>query len=276
MNQEALQVLHNFPGNPPIDYYKAGDTATCRRASSTAGLSAQILGPPTDAALIKQDQQQERGIPRAATIRSMAVRSNRSPRAYSVPTATLCQHGLRLHTAQAEIEMRVSSVQPDTLAAKAAMANNSINNQSLVVLFTYKGKTLLFAGDAQWGNWANFLFGGRQRRRPGITAEAKAILGKLDFYKVGHHGSTNATPKDALVGDARRLRGDVLDRAQGLQRSAARAADGRLEKKTKNQFVRSDQVGAGNEQKVDPKIGPVPDVFKTTSTATFGYIDYEF
>ena len=46
------------------------------------------------------------------------------------------------------------------LAVAAQKADNALNNQSLVVLFTFAGKTMLFSGDAQWGNWANFLFGG--------------------------------------------------------------------------------------------------------------------
>src|SRR5207249_3839368 len=32
-----------------------------------------------------------------------------------------------------------------------------------------------------------------------VTAEGRQILGSLDFYKVGHHGSTNATPISAVT-----------------------------------------------------------------------------
>jgi hypothetical protein len=32
-----------------------------------------------------------------------------------------------------------------------------------------------------------------------LTEKAKDILGKIDFYKVGHHGSANATPKGAVA-----------------------------------------------------------------------------
>jgi hypothetical protein len=31
-------------------------------------------------------------------------------------------------------------------------------------------------------------------QEPGISAQARSILESVDFYKVGHHGSTNATP----------------------------------------------------------------------------------
>jgi hypothetical protein len=66
-------------------------------------------------------------------------------------------------------------------------ADKTLNNQSLVILFAFRGKNLLFAGDAQWGNWENFLYGGAYGQ-PGhntMTDKAKSILGQIDFYKVG-------------------------------------------------------------------------------------------
>ena len=49
-----------------------------------------------------------------------------------------------------------------------------------------KGKKLLFPGDAQWENWQWALL------QPGIGDLLKGV----DVYKVGHHGSRNATPKE--------------------------------------------------------------------------------
>src|SRR3954447_25275065 len=106
----------------------------------------------------------------------------------------------KFHAAD-QIKNMIDGSQPDVLAAQAAAADNTLNNQSLVVLFSFAGRNLLFAGDAQWGNWANFLYGGAYGT-PGhteLTEKAKAILGKIDFYKVGHHGSANATPKDVVA-----------------------------------------------------------------------------
>jgi len=76
-----------------------------------------------------------------------------------------------------------------------------LNNQSLVVLFTFKGKKLLFVGDAQAGNWEYWMYGGTPDRAPSVdtmSSAGRAILADLDFYKVGHHGSTNATPITAV------------------------------------------------------------------------------
>ncbi len=80
------------------------------------------------------------------------------------------------------------------LAEAEAMAlriNGDVNNTSLVLLFQLPGtgKTLLFTGDAQrgsWISWADCSFDGTM---------ARDLLGRCVFYKVGHHGSHNATLK---------------------------------------------------------------------------------
>jgi len=60
-----------------------------------------------------------------------------------------------------------------------------LNNTSVILLFEVGGKKLLFPGDAQLENWSYAL------QQPGIPE----LLSDVDFYKVGHHGSLNATPK---------------------------------------------------------------------------------
>ena len=57
----------------------------------------------------------------------------------------------------AALKKVVDGAQPNIMEALAVSADNHLNNQSLVVLFSVGGKNLLFAGDAQWGNWENFL-----------------------------------------------------------------------------------------------------------------------
>jgi hypothetical protein len=95
----------------------------------------------------------------------------------------------------------IARAQPEAALMAAAGLNSFLNNQSLVVLFTWKGKNLLFAGDAQGGNWEHWLYGtDRPEREPGdeLSAEAGKIFASLDLYKMGHHGSTNATPIPAV------------------------------------------------------------------------------
>jgi len=69
------------------------------------------------------------------------------------------------------------------------------------VLFTFGGKKLLFAGDAQAGNWEYWLYDADtpvKAPTDELGTQGAEVLGHLDFYKVGHHGSTNATPIAAV------------------------------------------------------------------------------
>ncbi|HWB84700.1 MAG TPA: hypothetical protein VG675_11215 [Bryobacteraceae bacterium] len=66
------------------------------------------------------------------------------------------------------------------------MLDSFLNNTSVILLFEVNGKKLLFPGDAQLENWSWAL------NQKGI----KDLLKDVDLYKVGHHGSRNATPKE--------------------------------------------------------------------------------
>lgn len=79
-------------------------------------------------------------------------------------------------------------------AEQLALAmNNDTNNASLVLAFELGrgGKVLLFAADAQRGNW--FSWSTRTWKDGSHTVTARELLGRTSLYKVGHHGSHNAT-----------------------------------------------------------------------------------
>ena len=67
--------------------------------------------------------------------------------------------------------------------------DDALNNTSLILLFEVGGKRFLFPGDAQLENWNYAL-----KDSPEADDNQKLLSG-TDFYKVGHHGSLNATPK---------------------------------------------------------------------------------
>ena len=99
------------------------------------------------------------------------------------------------------------------------------------------------------------------------------ILGKLDFYKVGHHGSTNATPKDALAA-MREGCVAMCSTAIGAYHEVPRAAlITAIGQRTHNQLARSDQVRTGNEEP-DTDAGTLPGIFKANPAGECGYIDY--
>jgi hypothetical protein len=61
--------------------------------------------------------------------------------------------------------------------------DGALNNTSVILLIKAGKKTLLFPGDAQWESWEYAL-----------AKHARELRG-VDVYKVGHHGSLNATPR---------------------------------------------------------------------------------
>jgi hypothetical protein len=64
----------------------------------------------------------------------------------------------------------------------ALMIDKATNNTSVVLLITWKGKRLLFAGDAEERSWRHI-----QKRK---------LVAPVDFLKISHHGSHNGTPDE--------------------------------------------------------------------------------
>jgi beta-lactamase superfamily II metal-dependent hydrolase len=74
--------------------------------------------------------------------------------------------------------------------------DNLTNNSSLVLAFELpvSKKVLLFAGDAQIGNWKSWF--NVEFKDSSVTS--KELLSRTVFYKAGHHSSHNATLLEGL------------------------------------------------------------------------------
>ncbi len=74
--------------------------------------------------------------------------------------------------------------------------NSYTNNTSLVLAFelVFNEKFLLFVGDAQTGNWLSW----KEVEWEDGEEHLDRILSNTVLYKVGHHGSHNATLKESL------------------------------------------------------------------------------
>jgi hypothetical protein len=84
----------------------------------------------------------------------------------------------------------------DWLGASADFAiqlDDRTNNSSLVLAFEFLDtkRVMLFVGDAQIGNWLSW----QKMGWVGDPTTPVDLLRRTVFYKVGHHGSHNATPK---------------------------------------------------------------------------------
>ena len=67
--------------------------------------------------------------------------------------------------------------------------DDALNNTSIILLLEIKGLSMLFPGDAQIENWRLTL------ERLTDEPQLRERLAGIDLYKVGHHGSRNATPR---------------------------------------------------------------------------------
>ncbi len=101
----------------------------------------------------------------------------------------------------------IAHARPRDLLAIVRDLDHALNNTSLVLLLevwsSADRQILLFPGDAQIENWRHCLADGKYDE----------LLADVDVYKVGHHGSLNATPRLSLwpkfrkrgTGETRRL-----------------------------------------------------------------------
>ena len=78
---------------------------------------------------------------------------------------------------------RLQNSIPDQALQLVRWLDDEMNNTSVILLLRIRDTRLLFAGDAQGENWDYSM------------ARDRTELEKIDLYKVGHHGSRNATPE---------------------------------------------------------------------------------
>jgi hypothetical protein len=81
-----------------------------------------------------------------------------------------------------------------TALAFADLDGKVCNNTSVVLLLEWRGKRLLFVGDAEWDGGYKAGSKGNGSWNVMWNLRKQQLDGALAFYKIGHHGSVNATP----------------------------------------------------------------------------------
>lgn len=291
-NAASLFFLKTGLGLEP-EYYGQGDKPKIPKVLKDAGLTAEILGPPpTDKVDFMKLMDLKKGVGQFLGEAADSDGEKFDPFATSHATAAAYKPSAfrewvreSKNSPSAAMEAAIKAAQPSMLFTAAKTLDNFLNNQSLVVLFTFDGKKLLFAGDAQGGNWEYWMFGGTPEKAPSVENLQKnsaAILGHLDFYKVGHHGSTNATPISAVEA----MGGDFASMCSTQEDSFGTVANesevprvpllAALSKKSK--IVRSDQFAvtvAGNAvPAVDGSPARLPNAVRGRFEKGPIYIDY--
>lgn len=186
-NADSLRVIRSgFKGSPRIRYLEAGDALS--QVADLSGLDVEVLGPPRDHDFLRKMN------PPSG---QRWLGANGAGQPFERPVTPFATHQ-RTRSAMKRVEGAcVLDRHEERALTKATEADGTLaltldsimNNTSLVLLFKAFGATLLFPGDAQWGNWAAWL----------AKQGSDSILGDICFYKVGHHGSHNATPKTTVA-----------------------------------------------------------------------------
>lgn len=185
------------------------------------GVKVHVLGPPTLAQSEKIRGMRTRDPDEFWHVMALAGRESAlgNGRALFPGVKPVDADGVPLETRW--FLKRVDAVRSEELLQIVRALDDALNNTSLILLFEVRRKKLLFPGDAQIENWAHAL----------ADRKARRLLAGVDVYKVGHHGSLNATPKTLWGlfekrGEAgtRRLR-TILSTRAGKHGSAKRGTE---------------------------------------------------
>lgn len=153
------------------------------------GVKTYVLGPPdleqTDAIRKERSRDPDEFWHFQAFWRLQAAAGNSS-----MTGALLFPHAAVYHESDMPANVRwlverTRRMRGEQLMELVRELDRAMNNTSVILLFEVNGTRLLFPGDAQIENWAYAL----------AQPAYRELLQDVLVYKVGHHGSLNATPK---------------------------------------------------------------------------------
>ncbi len=151
------------------------------------GVRTHVLGPPT----LKQSEaiRKMRSADNVEFWMLLGATGTKFTAAAGVPfPGRDCVDGARVPDHARWLRDHVRSARAETLLGIVRTLDKQMNNTSLILVFEVGGARLLFPGDAQIENWQYAL----------ANPEYRRLLADTTLYKVGHHGSRNATPKAGL------------------------------------------------------------------------------
>jgi hypothetical protein len=184
-NADAIELLDELSHDGRGRYLFAGADAGV--VEVVPGLGVTVLGPPTveqDARVEKQvEEHQEYWMEALRASLHRAAADATEDGADPEPTVRVGPGPVRW------LVERLCQQKTHSVARLVRKLDDALNNTSLVLLMEVGGVTMLFPGDAQIENWQFTL------DRLATDPELKQKLTGIDLYKVGHHGSRNATPR---------------------------------------------------------------------------------
>lgn len=200
-NLSAVQNLIDMGGRKGAKAIYASYGSASGLEDVLPGVTVTVLGPPTleqtdGIKTMRSRDKNEFWQLLAGPSRAMALplargitggTSKRSPK--------FASDSLELPPQARWFAQRLSALRGTQILEIVTSLDEEMNNTSVILLFEFGGRKLLFPGDAQLENWRYALkeVGGGEEAKKNV-----ALLADIDLYKVGHHGSLNATPKQML------------------------------------------------------------------------------
>lgn len=183
-NEKEMKTLHSgFSGNPERRFLPTKTDSRLLKTEALPGVKIHVLGPSRERDVIR-----DMDPPKGESFLRMRAALNADTNLPPAPFAVEFRHkdyaggGTFLPTDRDGIK-RAGAL---TDLAVAVALDKAVNGTSLMLILEVAGTFFLFPGDAQWGTWNAAM----------QDPEWKQMMKNLAFYKIGHHGSHNATPKD--------------------------------------------------------------------------------
>ena len=183
LNRSAMEGLREMGRGGRAVYTHAG--APSGLEEILPGVEVFVLGPPTLAQSAAIRRERPRDAAEFWQFRAFWESQERAARATDLfPNAPRYESG----ETPAELRWfldRARRIRSEQRKEFVRALDHVLNNTSVILLFRVGDFSLLFPGDAQIENWSWSL--GQERYRE--------LLRGVNVYKVGHHGSLNATPR---------------------------------------------------------------------------------
>jgi len=206
----AMEFVKKKAGKDNLKFGSPGDVW------EIAGIKIYVLGPPPTEAQLRTMERagasydralmlgldgdggggNQQQYPFAAQWRRKATIGKDGLTLGDLPENSGLKDSLARYNDRQEAWRRIDNQASSSVATLALQMDKYINNTSLALAFEFpKGDdgnsdVLLFPGDAQVGNWDSWF--------DIKKFDVADLLKRTIFYKVGHHGSHNATLKPAL------------------------------------------------------------------------------
>jgi beta-lactamase superfamily II metal-dependent hydrolase len=196
-NQKAMTMLHEGIASRPKAFFLSSDGNPKRvRTEALPEINAFVLGPSKSPDIIR-DMDPPAGktylrqqVSRGGTTEELEPFSEDWP----IDPSQFAVHSDWQHLTVSDAHAkRIEEAGTAWDPAVTVALEQAVNGTSLILAFEIGEAVLFFPGDAQWGTWNAML----------KKSKARALIERAEFWKVGHHGSHNATPQEfveSLIG----------------------------------------------------------------------------